>query len=146
MITTGKQKREGGFSIIEVILVVLTVGLLLAIIMKNYAEAVVQERRTIAQQTLYTVVGLQERWFVRMYEYARSIDDVGGPDVAGDYYLLQVTQDPCGNSSCYTIVAIAQGEQADDKECERMSINNLGVRRASSRDNRDTTSVCWESS
>lgn len=123
----------------------LTVGLLAAIIFKNYADAVVQERRTIAQQTLYTVAGLQERWFVRMYEYAKVIEQVGGPDAAGDYYVLQVTQDPCGDSSCYTITATALAEQAEDRECEKMSIDNLGVRRAVSWDNRDTTSICWES-
>ncbi|MCR6651074.1 MAG: type IV pilin protein [Cellvibrionaceae bacterium] len=140
-----KQKKQSGFSIIEVVLVVLTVGLLLAIILKNYADAVVEERRAIAQQTLYTVVGLQERWFVRRYEYAKTIEEVGGADVAGDYYRLQVTQDPCGDTSCYTITAVAQGEQAEDRECEKMSINNLGVRRALSRDNQDTTTACWES-
>lgn len=139
------MKKQSGFSLIEFILVALTIGLLLAIIFKNYAEAVVQERRTIAQQMLYTVAGLQERWFVRMYEYARSIDQVGGAEAAGDYYVLQITQDPCGDASCYTVTAIAKAEQAEDRECERMSINSLGVKRALSRDNRDTTDFCWES-
>ncbi len=139
-------KYQQGFSFIEFILVALTVGLLVAIIFKNYTSAVLEERRTIAQQTLYTVMGLQERWFVRMYEYARTIDQVGGADAAGDYYVLQITQDPCGDSSCYTVTATALGEQVKDRECEKMSINNLGVRRAVSRDNRDTTSTCWESS
>lgn len=141
----GRMKRQSGFSLIEFVLVALTVALLIAIIFKNYAEAVVQERRTIAQQALYTVVGLQERWFVRMSEYARSIDQVGGADAAGDYYVLQITQDPCGNTSCFTVTAVAQGEQTDDRDCEKMSINNLGVKRAVSRDNRDTTDKCWES-
>lgn len=138
-------RPENGFSIIEFILVALTIGLLVAIIFKNYADAVVQERRTIAQQTLYTVAGLQERWFVRMYEYAKTIEQVGGPDAAGDYYVLQVTQDPCGDTTCYTVTAVALGEQKEDRDCERMSINNLGVRRAVSRDNQDTTDTCWES-
>ncbi len=137
--------KQRGFSLIEFILVALTVGLILAIIVKNYADAVLHERRTIAQQTLFTAAGLQERWFVRMYEYAKTIDEVGGARAAGDFYLLKVTQDPCGDTSCYTITATATGKQTDDRECEKMSINNLGVKRASSRDNRDTSSVCWES-
>lgn len=128
------------------ILVALIFGLLLAIIFKNYADAVVKERRTIAQQTLFTVAGLQERWYVRMYRYANSIDDVGGARAAGDHYLLQVTQDPCGDTSCYTVTATATGEQVKDRECERMSINNLGSKRALSWENKDTTGVCWESS
>lgn len=139
-------RKQSGFSIIEVVLVALTVGLLLAIIFKNYGDAVIEERRAIAQQTLFTVAGLQERWFLRRYEYAATIDDVGGADVAGDYYRLLVTQDPCGNTTCYTVTAVAQGEQEQDRECEKMSINNLGVRRALSRDNQDTTATCWESS
>lgn len=140
------MRQQSGFSIIEFILVALIFGLLLAIIFKNYTDAVLKERRTIAQQTLFTAAGLQERWFVRMYHYAKSIDDVGGARAAGDHYLLQVTQDPCGDASCYTITAIATGEQAEDRECEKMSINNLGSKRAVSHENKDTTSTCWESS
>jgi Tfp pilus assembly protein PilE len=139
------MQRERGISIIEFILVALVVVLLVAIIFKNYSDAVLKERRSIAQQTLYTVAGLQERWFVRMYQYAKSIDDVGGARAAGDYYLLQVTQDPCGDTSCFTVTAIATGEQEEDRDCEKMSLNNLGVKRASSHDNRDTTSICWDS-
>jgi type IV pilus assembly protein PilE len=140
------MKQQRGFSLIEFILVALIFGLLVAIIFKNYAEAVLKERRTIAQQTLFTVVGLQERWYVRMYHYANSIDDVGGARAAGDHYLLKVTQDPCGDTNCYTVTATATGEQAKDRECERMSINNLGSKRALSWENKDTTGICWESS
>jgi type IV pilus assembly protein PilE len=140
------MKHQHGFSIIEFILVALIFGLLMAIIFKNYTDAVLKERRTIAQQALFTVAGLQERWFVRMYHYARTIDEVGGPGAAGDYYRLQVTQDPCGDTSCYTITATATGKQAEDRECEKMSINNLGSKRAVSWENKDTTGACWEPS
>lgn len=133
-----------GFSFFEFIIVALIVGLLLAIIFSNYKTAVLVERRAIAQQALYTVVGLQERWFVRMYEYAKTIDDVGGAEIGGDHFKFRVTQDPCGNTSCFTITATAQGEQEKDNDCERMSITNLGVRRAYNRANGDTTALCWE--
>lgn len=141
--TVNKQR---GFSIVEFILVALTVGLLVAIIMKNYAEAVLVERRSIAQQGVLTVAGLQERWFIRMHEYANSIDQVGGAGAAGEYYRLRITQDPCGNTSCFTVTATATGEQEDDVECERMTLTNLGVKKAYSRKNEDTSAVCWKTS
>ena len=121
---------------------ILTV-VVLALIIANYRDAVVEERRALAQQALMTSAGLQERWFVRLYEYADSISDVGGKDAAGEHYTLRVTQDPCGDTTCFTVTAIAQGEQEKDALCERMSVNHQGKRHALSRDNRDTTHECW---
>lgn len=137
--------RQKGVSIIEFILVALTICLLLAIILKNYSAAVLTERRSLAQQALITTVGLQERWFIRMFEYTKNIDNVGGADAAGANYVLKLTQDPCGDASCFTVTAVAVGEQADDVECERMSLTNLGVKRALNRSNQDTTAECWQS-
>lgn len=136
--------KQQGFSVIEFILVALTVALLVAIIMKNYADAVLVERRSLAQQGMFTVAGLQERWFIRKYEYASKIDDVGGADVAGEHYQLRITQDPCGNTSCFTVTATAIGEQEEDVECERLTLTNLGVRKAYSRLNKDTSDICWK--
>lgn len=138
------MNKQRGFSAVELIIVALIAGLLFAIIFKNYQEAVLVERRAIAQQALITGAGLQERWFIRRYEYAKTIDDVGGEDSAGQHFLLRVTQDPCGDTSCYTLMAIAVGDQVDDVDCEKMSVSNLGVRRAVSRSNKDTTSICWK--
>lgn len=129
----------------EFILVALTVALLVAIIMSSYSEAVVSERRAIAQQGIITVAGLQERWFVRMYEYAQTINEVGGADAAGEHYKLRITQDPCGDTSCYTITATAIGEQEEDFECERLVLNYLGAKKAYSRANEETSEICWES-
>lgn len=139
------MRRQQGFSFFEMIVVALIVGLLMAIIFKNYEDAVLQERRSLAQQALVTAAGHQERWFLRMYEYAKTIDKVGGADGAGEHFVLRVTQDPCGDTSCFTITATAVGEQTKDIDCERMSINSNGTRRATNRSNQDTTAVCWGS-
>lgn len=138
--------RQRGFSVIEFVLVALTIALLVAIIMKNFEDAVLIERRSIAQQGILTVAGLQERWFIRMYEYAKAIDDVGGADAAGEHYQLKITQDPCGDTSCYTVTATAKGEQEEDVDCERLTLTNLGVRKAYSRQNEETTDICWKAS
>lgn len=138
------RHSHSGFSFVEVLIVALTAALILAIIIANYKEAVLIERRSIAQQTLLTVAGLQERWFVRLYEYAKSIDELGGADSAGDNYILKVTQDPCGDASCYTITALAVGEQADDRNCEKMTINHLGIKKSFDFRNQETTAECWE--
>lgn len=136
--------KQRGFSVVEFILVALTVVLLVAIIMKNYADAVLVERRAIAQQGMVTVASLQERWFIRMHEYAISINDVGGADAGGEHYQLRVTQDPCGNTSCFTVTATAIGEQEKDVDCERITLTNLGVRKSYNRKNEDSSAICWK--
>jgi Tfp pilus assembly protein PilE len=137
-------KQQRGVSFVECIAVALVVGLLLVIILKNYADAVRAERRSLAHQGMFTVVGLQERWFVRMYEYAERIEQVGGPDIAGEHYKFSLTQDPCGNRSCFTVIASFKTGDNEDPECERMSISSSGIRKAYNRDNEDTTEVCWK--
>lgn len=138
-----KKTKNSGFSIIELLLVVLTFALLMAIILATFNDAVMAERRALAQQALMTSAGLQERWFIRLYEYAKRIEDVGGPGSAGDGYLLRVTQDPCGDSSCYTVIATVIDSEDGDRECEKMSINSLGVKRATNFNNEDSTKECW---
>lgn len=138
------MKDHHGYSVVELLLVALTVLLLVAIIYASFRDAVMVERRALAQQALMTSAGLQERWFMRLYEYAGRIDDVGGADAAGQHYILRVTQDPCGDTSCYTVVATAIGKQTEDHECEKMSVNNMGIRRATNKSNEDTTKICWE--
>lgn len=135
--------KQKGFSAIELLLTALTVVFIAALIFANFRDAVIEERRSIAQQALITGVGLQERWYLRLFEYAKNIDQVGGEDAAGENYKLKITQDPCGDTRCFTITAVAINEQEKDMQCERMSVNSLGQRRATSRDNQDTTSECW---
>ena len=135
--------KARGFSLVELLLVVLIAAMIIAIILANYRDAVMVERRSLAQKALLTTAGLQERWFIKLYEYADTIDKLGGSDAAGQNYILKVTQDPCGDTRCYTIVAMAVGEQDVDQQCEKMSINSLGVKRAVNRSNEDTTAECW---
>lgn len=144
MIGDSVLKKQQGVSFIEMLLVVLVIALVVALVINSYQHAVKVERRTIAQQALMTSVSLQERWYLRLHEYARDIKEVGGEHAAGDHYQLRVTQDPCGNTSCFTITATAIGEQLDDKDCQKMSVNHIGQRRALSYHNRDTTDECWD--
>lgn len=135
--------RQAGFSVLELLLAGITFILLVAIVLANFRDAVVHERRAIAQQALLTTAGLQERWFLKLYKYSKRIEDVGGEDAAGEYYILKVTQDPCGDTTCFTVIATARGEQEKDRDCEKMSINHLGIKRASNFHNEDTTAECW---
>lgn len=138
------MKKQQGISLVEMLVVALVVALIVALIYANYRDAVYAERRSIAQQALMTAVSLQERWHLRLYEYARDIREVGGENAAGEHYILSVTQNPCGDTSCFTIIATAIGEQLDDTKCQKMSVNYLGQRRAVDYYNQDTTSECWD--
>lgn len=138
------MKKHRGISFVEALVVVLVVALIVALIYANYREAVYAERRAIAQQALMTGVSLQERWYLRLYEYARDIRQLGGERAAGEHYLLSVTQNPCGDTSCFTLLATAVGKQLDDKTCQKMSVNHLGQRWSVDHRNRDTTAKCWD--
>jgi Tfp pilus assembly protein PilE len=137
-------KKMRGVTIVEFLLVGLIVAFLIMIIINAYNDAVRSERRSFAHRGLLTVAGLQERWFARTYQYAQAIEQVGGADIGGEYYHFQITQDPCGNDSCYTAVARFSSVKAKDPECERFTINNHGLKKAYDYANKDNTELCWK--
>ena len=141
----GSVGRQRGFSAVELLLAGLAVMMVIALIVSKFKEAAVVERRVLAQQALITAAGLQERWFVRMYEYAPSAAELGGADAAGEDYTLRVTHEPCGTNRCFTIWAKAINRQAPDEDCQQFGINSMGVRFALAHDQRDTTRECWSS-
>ena len=88
------MREAKGFSTLELLLAGIVVMLLVVIIVDKYREAAQVERRVLAQQALITASTLQERWFARRFEYARSIEQLGGSDSAGEDYLLRVPVAP----------------------------------------------------
>lgn len=137
------MREAKGFSTLELLLTGIVVMLLLVIIVDKYREAAQVERRVLAQQALITAAALQEHWFAKRYEYARSIDQLGGGDSAGEDYLLRVTFEPCGTDKCYTIWARAVNRQTADLTCRQFGIDSMGVRFARDDSDRDTTAECW---
>ena len=133
------MKQETGFTVIELMIVVVIVGILLSISLPAYLGSVQRSHRTDAHSSLLDIAARQER-FVAQNIAGYTDQLVGDLNLASansseGYYALTVNNNPCASfANCYTIVATAAGAQANDSDCPAINYDSAG---------RKTPAVCW---
>lgn len=135
------MKRQNGFTLIELMVVVMIIAILTAVALPSYRKYVVRTHRTDAQRALLDLATRQERYFYSHNTYATSLADLGASaTVEGGYY--SITSPIVASATDYTIVATAIGTQAtNDTQCRALSIDRAGVQRSAGDVNNDP--VCW---
>ena len=133
------MNKTMGFTLIELMIVVVIIGILMAISVPAFQDYVLRSHRTDAHSSLLDIAARQER-FIAQNVAAYTADLVGGLNLANansseGYYTLTVTNAPCGDfANCYTIIAAAAGNQANDTDCPAINYDSAG---------RKTPAACW---
>ena len=129
------MKSRLGFSIIELMTVVILIGVLAAIALPSYQYAVRKSRRSEAHHGLIKMQLEQENYRMLNVVYA---DDFGSGinDVkahSASYYQIEITDD---SATTYTLTAkaITDKSQAGDTGCTEITLNQNGDK---------TPSQCW---
>ena len=127
----GYARRMAGFSLIELLIVVVIIGIIAAIAIPNYQAYVREARRTDATGALLTVANNQERWFLANGSYTNNLTNVWGPpDANGDWFSLEDFYEltlPTGNATLFVVraSAVAGTSQAnDDIQCVTLDSTN----------------------
>jgi type IV pilus assembly protein PilE len=135
------MNKATGFSLIELMIVVMIVGILMAISIPAYQGYVLRSHRTDAHSSLLDIAARQERHIAQYNRYADDItaDDETGLNMAANsregYYTLAAAACAGGViANCYTITATAAGTQANDTDCPSISYNSVGTK---------TPAACW---
>ena len=121
-----------GFSILELMIVIVIVALLVALALPSYSRYVRKANRGEAQQLLLNWANIQEIWRANDSDYA-AVTDIPLPTHAMYTFAL-------GNRTAgtYTLTATASGDQAKDKEkgvaCSAMTLNQSNAK---------TPAACW---
>ena len=107
--------------------------------MPAYQGYVLRSHRTDAHSSLLDIAARQERFVAQNVAgyTADIVDDLNMPDANSSegYYTLVVTSAPCNNfANCYTIIATAVGNQANDTDCPAINYDSAG---------RKTPADCW---
>ena len=142
--TVGRQR---GFTLIELMITVVIVGILGAFVYPSYLENVRKTSRGDASAALSTLANDLERFFSLNETYSAdlsqfSLELVDGKAIsAGGKYYLSIAAGQSGDiASSYQITAtpVPNTSQADDGDCPSFSMSSTGAR-----DPNPRTSKCW---
>lgn len=138
-----KKNWQRGFSLIELMIVVLVIGILAAIAIPAYQNYVTRSARTKATRALLDLAGREERYYYSNNSYTANLASVGLPtsyyvDSNSDarYYTVTV---PAASATSYSLSAAPQATQAkQDSECGTLTLNRAGSKDSTKHDAR-----CW---
>ena len=144
--------RNRGFTLIELMVTVSIVAIIAAVAIPSYRQYVRRANRMDATTTLLRLASNQERFYLQHNSYASDdlLDDAppAGLGMVGTergLYTLSLSPAAGGYAAGYTATAavVSGGEQSDDDDCARFTVNEMGVHGATDRNGADNTDRCW---
>ena len=156
-----RAAHSRGFTLIELMVVVVIATILVAIALPSYFAQLRQSRRTEAKTALLDLAGREERYFstgANGANYSATPADLGYggafPQAVGSgYYTVSVCVAGSGGAPCapsaapgpmYTITAtpVAGSSQASDAQCKSFSVDSVGQQYVGA-GSTQTAAYCW---
>ncbi len=143
--------REAGFTLIEVMIVVVIIGVLMMVALPAYEGQQTRAKRTIAQVELMKIVARQEQYFVNNRAYSTTLAPLGfadpwvvdadgrevGAAAADRVYSISLVSP---TAMAFELQAVPQGQQARDTVCGTLVISSVGEKSATGT---GSSSDCW---
>lgn len=135
--------RVYGFTLIELMVVVVIVAILAAIVYPSYQDSVRKSRRAEAKALLNDAAARQEQYFTQNKQYASTLTALGitNPDSPGGWYRLSAPAVTTvgGQNVAYTLRADPRNAQTADTRCGSFTLTSTGVRGATG----TAPTTCW---
>jgi type IV pilus assembly protein PilE len=128
------NKRQHGFTLIELVIVIAIVGILTTIAYASYENSVIKSRRKAATACVLEASQFMERFYTTNLAYnqtpaavAVALPQLGCDTDLTNFYNIQLNGTP--TASAYSVEAAPQGTQlAKDTDCGTLRINQQGVK------------------
>lgn len=129
-----KFARYTGFTLIELMIVIVIGSILMTIAIPAYTSQVRKSRRTEARTAVLDLAAREERFLSTNNTYTQTPSDLGysgsfPQSIGSGYYLLGVQvpdPSPLAAATSYLITATATGTQTGDTSCLSFTVNQIG--------------------
>ncbi len=148
------SKRQTGMTLIELMIVVIVLGIIVAMGVPSYRGYIIRANRVDATSALLRLAANQERFYMQNNTYASDAElaaalpaGLGIPGTDHGYYDLTIAAAGGGLTVGYTASAsVINGEsQGADEDCWVFTVNEMGLRTARKKaPPLDNTTVCWK--
>ncbi|HZR02440.1 MAG TPA: type IV pilin protein [Burkholderiales bacterium] len=142
-----------GFTLIELMIVVLVIAILAGIAFASYQQYVIRSNRSKAIAAVNKVAYEEERFLYSYGQYTANLTAPHGANAASSglglsnttcdakssdsaCYAIAVNQNACTDNLCYAITATPQGAVQSKDSCGTLTLTSSGERSASH-------SGCW---
>ena len=140
-----RQYRQAGFSLVELLVVLVIMGVLSALALPGYSRYVQRGNRTEVMAALLEAQHFMERYYSVNGQYLSPANAVpmlpqrlqGIPSQGTVRYQLSVRE---ATANSYLLQAVPEGSMADDV-CGSLTINQTGLRGVLNSTN--SVSECW---
>jgi type IV pilus assembly protein PilE len=136
-----------GFTLVEIMLALIVVGVLAAVALPAYQQSVQKSRRADAIAMLTAVQQAQERWRANRTGYTANLSDLGFNSAKSSkgYYEIALSN---VDISTYTVTAtpVSSGAQSKDSICAQFGIAVRGGQvsyTSADAASKPTSSKCW---
>lgn len=143
---------HGGFTVIEVLVALVVVGVLTALALPSFLESIRKGRRAEAFASLASVQQAQERWRSNHSTYSADLSSSGlkvASTTPGGYYTISIDGTPTATDYAALATAVASTSQAADGNCVRLRVRSAGGNlfygsaAASGAFDESTSNRCW---
>ncbi|RMA82385.1 type IV pilin protein [Umboniibacter marinipuniceus] len=121
------KRHAKGFTLIELMLVILIIGILAAIAMPQYDDYVTRTNRTAAQQYMLELASAEQQYLLDSRSYTSTIANLGvsEPSAISGVYTVTIAVSAGPPRFVITAKPVAGTTQASDGD---LTINQLGVK------------------
>lgn len=133
------KKNNAGFTLIELMTVVVIISIVLAFAIPNYRDYIMRAKRSEAHNALLLIASLQERNYANLNKYGSATDlnlSTAYPAPTAANKLNYTISLSVSTDTTYTIQAVAFGGQTKDTGCTTFTLDHLGAKTP-------TTGDCW---